>query len=171
MIHRHVAGLDFARYLCTYSLCPFSSDDRESWRRHEEVRHSQTDAWRCSEECSTSKIKQCAKLFHNKVEFKEHLSGAHGIADGATLGERCRTQHLGRHNQGNFWCGFCLKMIKLNERSLAAWAERHKHLSEHFEKDEKAWMSLYPVTEDEPKWAAMLREGQKGGEESVDELP
>lgn len=55
---------------------------------------------------------------------------------------------VGRNGQDKFWCGFCIKLIKLESHGLDAWEERGDHLEEHFRSGKRVVGSWVPLDKD-----------------------
>jgi hypothetical protein len=129
---------------CTAKDCHKQFGSKNDWKRHENNQHFQSEVWRCAEFCPSSAIKQCAQNFDTEDKFKIHLQSQHQIATGAisTKAQDCR---IGSNGQGAFWCGFCLKIIKLKEIGLQAWEERFNHIdNEHIRNRQtiEEWVDL-----------------------------
>ena len=136
---------------CTNEGCNKSFGSKNDWKRHENSQHYQLETWRCHEESSTSRIKQCAKIFFRRDPFQAHLKKDHRITDENRIRDECRSRRIGRNWQSGFWCGFCKSIIKLQKKGLEAWDERFNHIdNEHFKHGERIddW---YPLDKDVPK--------------------
>ena len=74
----------------------------------------------------------CAVTYCNKSEFKVHLREYHDIKSKEHMNAKLRSQHIGSNGQGQFWCGFCRKIVKLQYIGLKAWDERFNHIGDHY---------------------------------------
>lgn len=137
-------------YGCTYTACLKRFGSKNDWKRHENTRHYQIEAWRCQEPTPKSKINQCAKVFYRRELYQAHLKDHHHIGDDAEIRKRSQANRIGRNGQSGFWCGFCRKIVTLTTRGLDAWDERFNHIDcEHFRKEQTIdhW---YPLDKDLP---------------------
>lgn len=138
-------------YGCTYTTCTKAFGSKNDWKRHENSQHYQLEAWRCHEHDSSSRIKQCARIFYRREPFQNHLKEHHGIKDEEHIKAQSKRGRIGRNCQSGFWCGFCKKIVPLKTKGLDAWDERFNHIDDsHFKKDERIdqW---YPLDKDIPK--------------------
>lgn len=118
-------------YGCTYSPeCKKTFGSKHDWQRHENTQHFRVELWRCGEERTGGGV--CAKVFHRRVSFFDHLRTQHKISDDKTLAEKCDKCRIGRNYSARFWCGFCNKLIDFTKRGYEAWNERFSHIDEHF---------------------------------------
>lgn len=63
----------------------------------------------------------------------QHLKHSHQKPNDDYIKEELKESRIGRNGQGQFWCGFCRKIIKLERRGLEAWDERFNHVDDrHF---------------------------------------
>lgn len=137
-------------YGCTFEGCTKKFGSKNDWKRHENTRHYRIEAWRCHEPNPTSKINQCAKVFHRREQYQAHLKEQHNIKDDAEIRQRSQKHRVGRNGQSGFWCGFCQQIIPLTSKGLEAWDERFDHIdSQHFSK-EMTIDSWYPLDKDIP---------------------
>jgi len=137
-------------YGCTYTACLKRFGSKNDWKRHENTRHYQIEAWRCQEPSARSKINQCAKVFYRRELYQAHLKDHHGIGDDTEIRKRSQENRIGRNGQSGFWCGFCRMIVTLKTRGLEAWDERFNHIDrEHFNNEETIdhW---YPLDKDLP---------------------
>lgn len=152
-------------YGCTYTSCDKTFGSKNDWKRHENTQHYQIEAWRCREESLTSKIGQCAKVFHRREQFQAHLKDHHHIKDEEYIRAQTKSNRIGRNGQCGFWCGFCHEIVTLKKRGLEAWDERFSHIDDlHFKKGETidSWL---PLDKDVPKGFHRIRD------QVVDECP
>ena len=168
-------------YGCTYTACLKRFGSKNDWKRHENTRHYQVEAWRCQEPKSSSKINQCAKVFYRREQYHAHLKDQHEVKDEGEIRQRSQRNRVGRNGQNGFWCGFCRKIVTLNSRGLEAWDERFHHIDrQHFNK-EQTIDQWYPLDKDLPIGEMLpsdgvntdlspgLDEDDSEGEESSDE--
>lgn len=156
-------------YGCTFASCTKAFGSKNDWKRHENTQHYQMEAWRCHEESPTSKIKQCARVFHRREQFQSHLKDHHMIKDDDYVRGQTRLHRIGRNGQCGFWCGFCQKIVNLKNRGLEAWDERFNHIDDwHFKKGQRIdeW---YPLDKDVPKGLLKIDDGVVNGAQSVPE--
>ncbi|OJD29266.1 c2h2 type zinc finger domain protein [Diplodia corticola] len=144
-------------YGCTFSKCYKEFGSKNDWRRHEDGQHWQLETWRCEQPpcderstCSSPpslidddssvssnvQAKVCGHLFYDSNAFSIHLRSQHSFPKDQISTELC-IRRIGRNNQSRFWCGFCERVLELNERGQAAWSERYNHISHHFDKEDK----------------------------------
>ena len=119
-------------YGCTYPYCFKTFDSRDDWKRHESTHHYRREFWRCQETDHDSLVKQCAQIFLGKEQFQAHLRDMHLINDHQLIKTR-----RGRNSQERFWCGFCIRVVVLENRDFDAWKERYDHIEHHFEAGRK----------------------------------
>lgn len=161
-------------YGCTYTACPKRFGSKNDWKRHENTRHYQIEAWRCQEPTPRSKINQCAKVFYRRELYQAHLKEHHNIGDDVEIRKRSQANRIGRNGQSGFWCGFCRKIVTLTTRGLEAWDERFNHIDrEHFKKEQTIdhWYPLdkdLPVGEILPSDSINLGLSPAGGEHDSD---
>jgi hypothetical protein len=128
-------------YGCTFPKCKRTFGSKSDWKRHEDSQHFQLETWRCSQLKETS---CCAELFYRREVFEEHLKDKHGMASEA-IHHEAKACRIGRNGQGQFWCGFCVKVVELKSKRSAAWIERFNHIDDHFNKEMKkidSWVCL-----------------------------
>ncbi|KAF2498340.1 hypothetical protein BU16DRAFT_558402 [Lophium mytilinum] len=127
-------------YGCTFPKCKRSFGSKSDWKRHENSQHFQLETWRCQQFKEQS---CCAELFYRREVFEDHLKGKHAVT-GEEAACEVKTCRIGRNGQGQFWCGFCQKIIPLNNKRSAAWDERFNHIDEHFrdKMDINNWLCL-----------------------------
>ncbi|KAF2806834.1 uncharacterized protein BDZ99DRAFT_523400 [Mytilinidion resinicola] len=127
-------------YGCTFPNCKRSFGSKSDWKRHENSQHFQLETWRCQQSKEQS---CCAELFYRREVFEEHLKEKHTVI-GEEAANEVKSCRIGRNGQGQFWCGFCQKIIPLQNKRSAAWDERFNHIDEHFrdKKDITTWLCL-----------------------------
>ncbi|OJD28537.1 hypothetical protein ACJ73_00064 [Blastomyces percursus] len=143
------------RYACTKCFMEFGN--KEEWIRHENNKHFQLQAWRCPEILNpnsdrndltkalptTSTENECARLFHRRDDFEEHLCNEHDCKE-PDVKIVVTASVIGRNYQRQIWCGFCGKLIPLQKEGLDAWSERFDHLGKHFQKEQNIGDWLLP---------------------------
>lgn len=122
---------------------------RQDWEKHENREHYQVETWRCQEYCPSSKIEQCATIFHRYGDFVQHLLLKHQVEDKVIEGKSSEC-HVGRNGQDRFWCGFCIELIKLEYQGLDAWNERYGHIEQHIRMGTRVRDNWYPINKDIP---------------------
>jgi len=146
-------------YGCTYPRCHKNFGAKSDWKRHENSQHFQLESFRCLLEkpgASTA----CGEFFHREEEFKNHIKNEHQITEGPMVQEQVNSGRIGKNVQGQFWCGFCKKIIKLKEKRNAAWDERFDHIDKHFNQERRGiddWMCV----ETRKNKGAILKEMKK----------
>lgn len=113
-----------ARWWTKSKPCGAKFDDKESWKRHENMHQPAPKFWRCEE---------CRILFFRSELFKQHLTEAHG-ADEKRRSFCLENHYIGGYGQVRFWCGFCVELIDLKKEDLDAWNERLDHIAQHFDR-------------------------------------
>ena len=127
-----------------------SFGSKNDWKRHERKQHHQIDAWRCHE-AAPNRIGQCATVVYQREDYKSHLLNAHGISDEDYIREQVTNHRIGRSGQIQFWCGFCLRIVKLESEGEQAEDERFDHIDKrHFKRGERI-EQWYPPGKDVPK--------------------
>ncbi|KAF2196984.1 hypothetical protein GQ43DRAFT_475846 [Delitschia confertaspora ATCC 74209] len=129
-------------YGCTYAKCYKRFGAKSDWKRHENSQHFQLECYRCCRPCSSSssvsssQTTACGELFYYSETLKDHLISQHLFSeqDQQKLDAEVKASKIGKNGQGQFWCGFCTSLIKLNAKRNAAWDERFNHIDEHFKK-------------------------------------
>ncbi|KAI9831908.1 MAG: hypothetical protein M1819_004630 [Sarea resinae] len=139
-------------YGCTYVHvgCHKAFGSKNDWKRHENGRHYQQELWRCHESVidgagKTRSTRECARPFHRREAFQNHLRSQHMIDSAAKIKEECQLRRIGRNCQDRFWCGFCEDIIPLRGRSREAWDERADHICNHFNEGLRMvrWVPVY----------------------------
>jgi hypothetical protein len=144
-------------WACTFDRCRrtykfFGS--KNDWKRHESRLHEQQESWRCEERESnisgrsvpaTGDEDACMKIFCSKDLYLKHLKEQHRISDGSTTHKLCKSQRIGAKCQGQYWCGFCNKIIEMKGIGVVGESERFNHIDYHFTKEFrhiKGWKPL-----------------------------
>ncbi|QSS66625.1 hypothetical protein I7I51_02814 [Histoplasma capsulatum] len=114
------------QYACTKCFVEFGN--KKEWIRHENTEHFQMQAWRCpkildlnfcpddpAKALSTnSSENECARCFDRKDKLQKHLCSEHGYRE-ADVKAVVSASEIGRNGQGQTWCGFCRKLIPLQQ--------------------------------------------------------
>ncbi|KAI1502791.1 hypothetical protein F5X99DRAFT_417598 [Biscogniauxia marginata] len=101
-------------------------------RRCELNQHFMLEHWRCDERLKENPTGTCGKSIQRKEVFKHHLESHHQIKDPKIIEYKLETCRLGRNCESRFWCGFCEKIIDIQQKGLKAWTERYNHIDDHF---------------------------------------
>lgn len=120
-------------YGCTYPKCFKKFGAKSDWKRHENSQHFQQETFRCDLRNSD---KTCGLHYYRAAQFENHIKHEHKSVRAEQIQstiERCK---IGRNCQGQYWCGFCGEIKKLNTIRNHAWDERFDHIAHHFERDE-----------------------------------
>jgi hypothetical protein len=117
-------------YGCTFTNCTETFYSKFDWKRHETSQHYQHEAWICNEKINGA---LCSKMFFSADTARSHFANVHKITDDIAIERKLDAQHLGANNQSQFWCGFCEKILNLEQTGENAWAERFNHIGDHFE--------------------------------------
>ena len=117
---------------CTFHKCHKVFGSKNDWKRHENSQHFQIEMFRCQISDLPKRYGVCAKIFYARSAFEEHLKDGHKISDDRGVADRVQEGRIGRGNQGRFWCGFCKKILVLQEQGVPGWDERFNHIDNHF---------------------------------------
>jgi hypothetical protein len=117
---------------CTFHKCYKVFGSKNDWKRHENSQHFQIEMYRCQISDSSKRNGVCAKIFYARSAFDEHLKDSHKISDHPLVTDHIKEGRIGRGNQGRFWCGFCKKILALQEQGVPGWDERFNHIDNHF---------------------------------------
>jgi hypothetical protein len=123
-------------YGCTYAKCHKRFGAKSDWKRHENSQHFQLESFRCQIPSSASKT-ACGELYHRVELFTAHLLANHGMKLEGKVALEVKSSRIGKNGQGQFWCGFCETIVKLDKKRNAAWDERFDHIDRHFCKDKR----------------------------------
>lgn len=124
-------------YGCTYPKCHKRFGAKSDWKRHENSQHFQLESFRCQLTCPSSQT-PCGELFYRAELFKAHLQTDHKVVQQEQLAHELKARRIGRNGQGQFWCGFCQQILRLEKKRNAAWDERFDHIDHHFTKENKS---------------------------------
>ncbi|KAJ9297627.1 hypothetical protein DTO271G3_4402 [Paecilomyces variotii] len=143
-------------YGCTFPKCYKEFGSKADWKRHENSQHFHLQSWRCTLPDISDQTLECARLFYRQETYVQHLTSLHSIKDDEVKLLLLKNR-LGRNGQSQFWCGFCRKIIPLEQQGLEAWNERFNHIDiEHFKTGERigSWVSpTGRLTKDQEKEA------------------
>jgi hypothetical protein len=143
-------------WACTFDSChnsPRLFGSKNDWKRHESKQHEQQEKWRCGEQDANTSGKSmpatgddaCMRLFCTKELYLNHLKDQHHITDADVTNTLCKLQRIAAKCQGQYWCGFCNKIITMKGKGLDGDAERFNHIDRHFTKEHrpiKDWIPL-----------------------------
>lgn len=130
-------------WVCTFDRCRRSFGSKNDWKRHETKQHAQQECWRC-EELQANKSGRsvpatddnaCMKLFCTEDLYLKHLTAQHNITDDHVTNKLCKSQRIGAKSKGQYWCGFCNKIITMKGTGIEGDNERYNHVDDHFMKD------------------------------------
>jgi hypothetical protein len=121
-------------YGCTYPNCHKKFGAKSDWKRHENSQHFQLESWRCQLPTHAAED-QCGELFYQDTIFRAHLKDEHEISSNDLVEKQVKLRKIGKNGQGQFWCGFCKDIVKLEKKRNEAWDERFDHIDGHFNKD------------------------------------
>lgn len=118
-------------YGCTYPGCYKDFGSKADWKRHEVTQHFQPESYRCS--LPRERHPECALVFRKAVDFEFHLQQIHRYqlraSNNDLIKQHQKTNMIGQNYQGQFWCGFCRKIVSLEGSSGAdAWKKRFDHI-------------------------------------------
>lgn len=159
-------------YGCTFEGCNGSFGSKNDWKRHENSQHFQLDIWRCDEKADDASGGVCAKFYHRRESFKNHLKKCHGIDDSKIVDDKMNSCRMDCSRQTQFWCGFCRTIISSNKNGLSAWNERYNHIEAHLQGRgcEKKEMKDWQRDDEDSLEADTLASGSvDGGGESAPE--
>lgn len=153
-------------YGCTFPDCTGLFGSKNDWKRHENSQHFQLDIWRCDVKPKNAPGGECAKFYHRRESFKNHLKKCHGIHDSKTLDDKMNNCRTDGNRQTQFWCGFCRTIITPNNQNgLFAWNERYNHIEAHLQGRgcEKQHMSEWEYSEEDSPETDSLAPGSVDG--------
>ena len=155
-------------YGCTFSKCAKEFGSKNDWKRHENSLHFQIELYRCPspDDSATAHFGHCATVVYSRQEFEAHLRDKHACG-GEQLAERVAEARIGRNNQFRFWCGFCRRIIALQEQGVQGWDERYNHIDGHFKRGER--IDNWVDAEANKTKGEMLREGRGRRDNQSDE--
>lgn len=116
-------------YACTFQFCNKKFGSKNDWKRHENSQHYQHELWRCNEK--TASNEECGKTCHRREQFKSHLAKEHSIT-GSTVDTKLEQCLKGQDFDARYWCGFCERLIEVEEKGLKSWTSRFDHIDDHF---------------------------------------
>lgn len=119
-------------YACTFAFCDKKFGSKNDWKRHENSQHYQHELWKCNEKTDSNPDSICGKPCHRREQFRAHLAKDHSIMSPSTVDSKLEQCQVGQNCDSSFWCGFCNKVIDVEEKGLKAWASRFNHIDDHF---------------------------------------
>lgn len=136
-------------YGCTVKDCGKNFGSKNDWKRHESAQHEPVEAWACDED-------GCIAICEDRLAFMQHLMEAHDMVHDEDLRSRAQSCHIGRQCDAKFWCGFCGRVIEIDDimsqddgSNGSPWSRRFDHIDCHlfgkngFEKKDKShWRFL-----------------------------
>jgi hypothetical protein len=102
-------------YGCTYPKCHKRFGAKSDWKRHENSQHFQLESFRCQLPSPSSQI-PCGELFYRVEGFKTHLEQEHKLVNTDAINHEIKNRRIGKNGQGQFWCGFCRKIVRLEKK-------------------------------------------------------
>lgn len=121
---------------CTFDRCSKVFGSKNDWKRHEQSQHEQQECWRCH---------KCYEVFyHSQTHIINHLMERHGVKRVDEATKQAKGRRIARNYQGQFWCGFCDKIIFHEYHGVEAINHRFDHIADHFknEKSSSDWIEL-----------------------------
>jgi hypothetical protein len=113
-----------------FSLISHIDTTQNDWKRHESTQHEVRDLWKCCES-GTGASNLCGRAFYRQNLFETHLAQEHGYGvEVACI--KAGLSMISRNNHSQFWCGFCVKLLRMDERGVLIHNERFTHVSDHF---------------------------------------
>jgi hypothetical protein len=117
-------------YGCTFEGCTKRFGSKNDWKRHENSQHFLLEVWKCDVKDGQEQTEVCGKVNHRRETFRQHLSHNHRLTP-ETIEKKLEECRVGRNCEANFWCGFCVGIIKNKGKGVDAWAERYNHIDDH----------------------------------------
>jgi hypothetical protein len=146
-------------YGCTYPKCNKRFGAKSDWKRHENSQHFQLESFRCALP-SPHLQTPCGELFYRSKAFEKHLAEEHKMHEQSAREHEVKMRRIGKNGQGQFWCGFCERIVKLEKKRTMAWDERFDHIDRHFNRDKRRIEEWHCVEARKPK-GEVLREMDK----------
>lgn len=157
-------------YGCTAKGCNKSFGSKNDWKRHEDSQHPFVEAWACDED-------GCIVICEDRLTFMQHVREAHDIVHTEDLRSRAQNCQIGTKSDARFWCGFCRRVIDIDEilmredgSSNNHWNRRFDHIDNHLfgkgglkEMNKSQWRYL----EDEAKGGTQQRMNHMSATASV----
>ena len=130
-------------WACTFDMCHKQCGSKNDWKRHEFRLHEQQESWRCEEVQSNATGRSvpssgddaCKRLFSTKDLYQKHLEDQHEIREDGLVAKLYESQRIGPKCKGQYWCGFCNKIILMKAIGLEGDSERFNHIDHHFMKE------------------------------------
>lgn len=147
-------------YGCTVKGCGKNFGSKNDWKRHESGQHETVEAWACDDE-------GCIAIFDSRFTFMQHLMEAHDMRHSEDVKSRSQSCRIGQQGDARFWCGFCGRVVEIEDvmgqedaSNGSYWSRRFDHIDGHLfgkggleQKGKAAWRFL----EDETKRADQPR--------------
>ena len=130
-------------WACTVDMCHKPCGSKNDWKRHESRLHEQQESWRCEEVHSnisgrsnpSPRDDACKRLFSTKDLYLKHLDDQHKIRESGLVSKLVKTQRIGPKSKGQYWCGFCNKIVVMKAIGVEGDSERYNHIDHHFTKE------------------------------------
>ncbi|KAJ3492430.1 hypothetical protein NLG97_g5402 [Lecanicillium saksenae] len=118
-------------YGCTVQGCGKSFGSKNDWKRHESGQHSAVEAWACEED-------GCVAVFEDRLAFTQHLNESHDMIHEEDLQSKIQSCRIGRQCDSRFWCGFCRRVVEIDDAMVQEdggngthWSRRFDHIDGH----------------------------------------
>ncbi|KAJ6783641.1 hypothetical protein PWT90_05803 [Aphanocladium album] len=118
-------------YGCTVQGCGKSFGSKNDWKRHESGQHSSVEAWACDED-------GCVAVFEDRISFTQHLSESHELVHDEDIQSKLQSCRIGRQCDVRFWCGFCRRVVEIDDAMVQEdggngthWSRRFDHIDSH----------------------------------------
>lgn len=121
---------------CTFDGCSKAFGSKNDWKRHEQSQHEQQECWRCH---------KCYEVyFHHQNNFINHLMNKHSVKRVDEATKQAKIRRVASNYQGQFWCGFCDKVIVHDLHGVEAIHHRFDHIADHFKNEQSSadWVEL-----------------------------
>lgn len=141
---------------CTFDKCESQFGSKHDWKRHETSMHEQLECWRCEEPAlnntgrsrpvfALNQEEPCMSLSYTLELYQKHLTEMHRIIDTDLISNLSKKQKIGQRSQGQWWCGFCDKIIIAQKKGVPGVNERFDHIDEHFMKEKRKMNDWKPL--------------------------
>lgn len=121
---------------CTFDGCSKVFGSKNDWKRHEQSQHEQQECWRCH---------KCFEVFfHHQNHIINHMMEKHSVKRVDEATKQAKSRRIARNYQGQFWCGFCDKIIFHDLHGVEAINYRFDHIANHFKQEMSSsdWIEL-----------------------------
>lgn len=121
---------------CTFDGCSKVFGSKNDWKRHEQSQHEQQECWRCH---------KCYEVyFLHQNNFINHLMDKHSVKRVDEATKQAKSRKVASNYQGQFWCGFCDKIIVHDLHGVEAIHRRFDHIADHFKNGlaSEGWIEL-----------------------------